>query len=97
MRFSEIFEFISGKAHRRYVSEEAKRLYAKQLVSLSEKSFWLALAAFLPFFLKPSTVNVVMLAVASCAFIWVGLVFRHTGLKIIDEISTGKIEIITNK
>jgi len=96
MNIRSMFEFLHGRAHHHYQSEEAKRLYAAQLISLSEKLLWLMLASFLPFFLSPSPQSLILLSISAFVFLMSGLYLRHGGLKIIDEINTGEIEIITN-
>lgn len=90
-------QFLHGKGHSFYESEEAKELYAKQLLSLSEKIFWLLLAPLLGYYLKPQEIDIFMLGTGGTAILTVGLYFRHQGLRIIDELKTKKIKIeVTN-
>lgn len=86
-------QFLHGKGHDFYQSEEAKELYAKQLLSLSEKLFWLLFAPLLGYFLKPNEVDLLSLALGVFVILCLGLFSRHQGLRIIDELKTKKIKI----
>ncbi|WP_257285475.1 hypothetical protein [Endozoicomonas sp. SESOKO1] len=96
-KFWHMPQFIHGKGHDFYDSKEAKQLYAKQLVSLSEKVFWAMIAPFFCFFLNPEKVDVCLVACSSLIFLLIGLYFRHQGLKIIDELELEEIEIVVPK
>ena len=91
-------QFLHGQGHSFYQSKEAKELYAKQLISLSEKIFWLLFAPLFGYFLNPEQINIIMLGVAILVLLCIGLYLRHQGLKIIDDLQTRKIaiEIPTN-
>lgn len=78
------FGFSHGEGHKHYKSTEAKRKYADQLLSLSEKSF---LAILAPAFSLPLTDKAEafsVFVVMSLVFFTGGLYFRHEGLKIYD-------------
>lgn len=87
------WNFLHGKGHDYYDSKEAKEAFAKQLISLSEKTFWVLIAPFLGYFLDPSKVDLLGVAISSTAMLLIGLYFRHQGLQIIDDIKTEKIKI----
>jgi hypothetical protein len=89
-------EFLHGRGHDFYDGKQAKELYGKQLVSLSEKVFWAMLAPIFGFFLNPEAIDLKLVMYATGVFLSVGLYFRHQGLKIIDELDGGKIKIITS-
>lgn len=89
-------EFLHGKGHNFYKSEEAKEIYAKQLISLSEKVLWLLLAPIFGYFLQPDSFEQLQMGIASTAILCVGLYFRHQGLRIIDEIKTDKIKVFVS-
>ena len=75
---------MHGKGRNHYKSYEAKRKYADQLLSLSEKSF---LAILVPAFSLPlsdKTESFGVFIVMSLVFFIGGLYFRHEGLKIYD-------------
>lgn len=97
MKFTDILDVLKGNAHDQYQSEEAKRLYAKQLISLSEKSFWLVIAALLPIFFEPTSLKLFPMVMASVLFMWGGLTLRHTGLKTIDAINIRQTKIAADK
>lgn len=87
-------EFLHSEGHKFYESKEAKEIYAKQLISFSEKIFWLAFAPVFGLLIKPEKFNLAHVGFAVFFMIGCGLFLRHQGLRIIDEIKTKKIEII---
>ena len=91
-----LFEFSNGKGHKYYQSKESKKLFADGLLDLSKKSFWMAMASSIPHFVKPniSSGETIAFYFASFAFLTIGMILRHEGLKIIDDINTKKIKII---
>ncbi len=86
-------QFLHGRGHDFYESEEAKELYGKQLLSLSEKAFWLLLAPALGYFLRPNEIDLRLLSIGEFFILCAGLYLRHQGLRIIDELKTKKIKI----
>lgn len=86
--------FLHGKGHDYYDSKEAKMLYGKQLISLSEKIFWAMITPFLGYFLNPEKVDILLVGFVSLAFLTIGLYFRHQGLKIVDQLELNKIKIV---
>lgn len=86
-------EFLHGNGHKFYDTEAAKELYGKQLVTLSEKLFLSAIAPFAGYFIDPIKFNIILTAISVIAITCVGLYFRHQGLRIIDELESGKIKI----
>ena len=89
-----LFEFSHGKGHKYYESKEAKKLFAEGLLDLSKKSFWMAIASNIPHFISAEMSGSVVFFISAFAFMTIGMVLRHEGLKIIDDINTKKITII---
>ena len=90
-------EFLHGKGHAYYDSAEAKELYAKQLIALSEKVFWRLFAPLLGYYLKLQDVGIPQLAIGTIVILCTGLYFRHQGLRIIDELKTKKLTIVVTE
>ena len=91
-RIREWWKFLHGKGHCFYLTREAKELYGRQLVSLSEKLFLLIFAPFFGFFLNLEGVNLMAVILGALTFALGGLYLRHQGLLIIDQIRTQEIE-----
>ncbi|WP_316348705.1 hypothetical protein [Desulfuromonas acetoxidans] len=89
-----LLQLMDKKGHNFYETKQAKELFAKQLISLSEKAFWAAIAPLFGVFISPDKININYLIVAVCTFIAVGIYLRHQGLLIIDDVNSGKIKII---
>ena len=86
------WKFLHGKGHCFYQSREAKELYGRQLVSLSEKLFLLIFAPFFGFFLNIEDVNLLAIILGALSLALGGLYLRHQGLLIIDQIKMQEIE-----
>lgn len=87
------WKFLHGKGHCFYLSREAKELYGRQLISLSEKLFLFMFAPFFGFFLNLEDVNLVATMLGALSLALGGLYLRHQGLLIIDQIKTREIEV----
>lgn len=78
------FGFSHGEGHHHYKSDEAKKKYADQLLSLSEKSFLAIMAPAFSLPLSDKSDSFAIFIILGFVFFVGGLYFRHEGLKIYD-------------
>lgn len=78
------FWFSHGEGHHHYKSDEAKKKYADQLLSLSEKSFLAIMAPAFSLPLSDKSGSFTIFIFLGFVFFLGGLYFRHEGLKIYD-------------
>ncbi|AKX51336.1 hypothetical protein AKN92_07385 [Thiopseudomonas alkaliphila] len=95
-KFWHWFKFLNGKAYTIYKSDEAKELYGKQLISLSEKVFLGILLPLMSYFFTPEKAELIVVIIAATSIFICGIYLRHKGLCIIDEINLKKSKRISS-
>lgn len=87
------FRILNKEGHCLYKSTLAKKKYADQLLSLSEKSFLAVIAPVFGFVINNSQFEIILaFMVLSLLFITGGFYFRHQGLSIYDYLAEQQTE-----